>query len=268
MRLNRRTAILGALTSALVILAGCAQSSESSTASNAGLNLVDDGKLTFAMSGEYRPFNFYDKSGQLAGFDVDIGKEISKRLDLQPNPVTGPFDSLIAGLTSKRFDLVIGSMSPTEERKKAVDFTSNYYESGAQLFVQQGSSIKSTDDLKDATVGVVLGTTFEALAKQIDGISDIRTYKSDNQALTELSNGRLDAVITTKLLGLYQIKETGIKVEPAGDVLAPDPAAIASRKDNKELTAKVDELLKEIKDDGTYAEISQKWFGQDISKSS
>ncbi len=263
MDVSRRTLLIGGLGGVGLGLTGCGTGGGES----AGFKLVNDGKLTFAMSGQYKPFNFYDSAGKLAGFDVEVGNALAKHLGLKPNPVTGPFDSLVAGLAAKRYDLIIGSMSATEARKKAVDFTDNYYESGAQLFVKKGSPIKSAADLKNATVGVVLGTTFEELAKKQPGVKTTKTYNSDNQALIELGNGRVDAVITTKLLGLYQIKETKIPVEAVGDVLAPDPAAIASRKDNEKLTTKVNEFLKEFKSSGGYATLSKKWFDQDISKS-
>ncbi|MFI8090410.1 ABC transporter substrate-binding protein [Streptomyces sp. NPDC086080] len=228
--------------------------------------LVENGKLTFGMSGQYRPFNYYEKDGKLAGFDVDLGGEVAERLGLTPNPVTGPFNSLVAGLKAKRYDLIIGSMSPTPERKEQVDFTNDYYVSGAQLFVSDDSTVTSVDGLRKATVGVVLGTTFEDYAKKQSGITEVKTYSSDSEVLTDLANGRLDAAITTKLLGLYQIKQADLKIKAVGPILFPDPAAIAGRKDNSKLTAKLDEILAEIKNDGTYAELSEKWFGVDISQ--
>lgn len=263
---TRRAALL--ITASLLAMgaAACGSSSQAASNSSQAYKLVNDGELTFSMSGGYRPFNYFDKDGKLTGFDVEIGDAIAKKLNLKPNPVTGPFDSLVAGLTSKRYDLIIGSMSPTDERKKHVDFTSDYYVSGAQLFVKKGSSVNSVADLKDATIGVTLGTTFEDFAKKQKGVKSVKIYPSDNAALNDLSNGRVDGVITTKLLGLYQIKAAGLQVQPAGDVLFPDPAAIASNKDNKALTAKVEQVLGELKSDGTYAALSEKWFGTDISK--
>lgn len=229
-------------------------------------DLVEDGKLTFAMSGQYRPFNFYDEGGDLVGFDVDMGEAISESLGLEPNPVTGDFDALIAGLTSGRYDAIIGSMSPTPERAEVVDFTEIYYLSGAQLFVAEGSDITSIDDLADGVVGVTRGTTFEEFAEEQEGVADVTTYPSDNQALTELANGRVDAVITNRLLGLFQIEEIGVDVVAVGDVLFDDPAAIAVRQDSPELLEAIDDALAAAQADGRYAESSEKWFGVDISQ--
>jgi polar amino acid transport system substrate-binding protein len=236
---------------------------EGDAAADLGVDLVEDGQLTFAMSGQYRPFNYYDESGDLVGFDVDMGNEIAERLGLEPNPVTGDFDALIAGLTSGRYDAIIGSMTATPEREEQVDFTEVYYVSGAQLFVDEGSEISSLDDLQDGTVGVTRGTTFEDYARD-EGVGDVTTYPSDNQALTELESGRVDAVITNRLLGLFQIEEAGLDVVAVGDVLFDDTASIAVRKDTPELREAIDEALREAREDGAYARISEEWFGVDI----
>lgn len=252
---------------AMLALSGCAigQGGGGNADAETGFDTVESGKLTVAMSGEYRPFNFYDEKNQLAGFDVDIANEISHRLGLEPNPVTGPFNTLLAGLVGGRYDAIIGSMAPTEERQKQADFSQPYYSAGAQLFVSKNSSVKSVSDLTSATVGVALGTTFEEYARGIDGVKNVTTYQSDIHALREVENGRLDAAITAKPLGLYQINEAGLNVVPVGDELYPDEAAIPVAKGNKELLDAIDKALTEMKQDGTYLEISKKWFGRDIS---
>jgi polar amino acid transport system substrate-binding protein len=235
-------------------------SSEPSTSSD-GFKLVKSGELTYSMSGDFRPFNFYDENNKLTGFDVEIGEAIADKLGLKPNPVTGTFDALIAGLNAKKSDLIIGSMSPTDERKKKVNFSANYYESGARLFVKKGSPIAALTDLGEGdTVGVTKGTTFAEYAEKQPGVKVV-TYPSDQLALRDLPNGRVDAVITTDLVGLYLIKQAKLDAQSAGPALYSDPAAIASRKDNPKLTARVDEILAELKTDGTYGKISTKWFG-------
>jgi polar amino acid transport system substrate-binding protein len=250
----------------MVSTAGCAVGQGgTSEGTESEFETVEPGKLTFAMSGEYRPFNFYDEDNKLVGFDVDMGNEIAERLGLEPNPVTGPFNTLLAGLVGGRYDTIIGSMAATEEREQQADFTQPYYSAGAQLFVAKDSTVKSADDLKSATVGVALGTTFEDFANDLDGVEKVTTYQSDIHALREVENGRLTAAITSAPLGLYQIQEAGLDVMPAGDELYPDEAAIPVAKGNKELLDAIDKALDDIKKDGTYAEISEKWFGRDIS---
>lgn len=106
------------------------------------------GKITFAMSGGYRPFNYYTDEDVLTGFDIDIGKEVAKRLGVSYEPITTDWSGIVDGLRSGRYDGIFGSMAITEERSKVVDFTDPYYYSGAQLIVRNDSKISSPDDLK------------------------------------------------------------------------------------------------------------------------
>ena len=137
-----------------------AEQIEESTASY----LLEDGVFTFAMSGEYHPFNYVNETtGELVGFDVEIGQAIAAYHGWEPNPVASPFSGLLSGLRSGNFDAIIGSMGINDERKQVVDFSDPYYYSGAQLFVKKGSAIRSIDDLNDDTaVGVALGTSLSA----------------------------------------------------------------------------------------------------------
>jgi polar amino acid transport system substrate-binding protein len=253
---------------AVAAISGCAVGSGSGGGSDQGdqqLDTVQSGSLTFAMSGQYRPFNYYNKANKLVGFDVEIGDEVSRRLGLKPNPVTGPFNTLLAGLVGGRYDAIIGSMADTPEREKQADFSKPYYSSGAELFVAKDSKLSSVKDLHDATVGVALGTTFEEYARKLAGVKKVSTYQADIQALREVENGRLDAAITSKLMGLYEIKQAGIAVKPVGDELYPDAAAIPVAKGNDKLLKAINKALADMKADGTYQKISEKWFGQDIS---
>lgn len=106
------------------------------------------GKITFALSGGYPPFNYFSSDDKLTGFDVEIGKEVAKRLGVKYEPVTTDFSGILEGLRSGRYDAILGSMAVTPERLKSVDFTDPYYYSGAQLIVPQDSKIKSINELK------------------------------------------------------------------------------------------------------------------------
>ncbi|MCB2294779.1 transporter substrate-binding domain-containing protein [Clostridium algoriphilum] len=106
------------------------------------------GKITFALSGGYPPFNFISPDDKLTGFDVEIGKEVAKRLDVKYESVTTDWSGILEGLRSGRYDGIFGSMAVTPERLKVVNFTDPYYNSGAQLVVPKDSKIKSINDLK------------------------------------------------------------------------------------------------------------------------
>ena len=255
----------------LLSISACSAAAEEAEPSSApaeaapAFTTVEDGNFICAMSGEYRPFNFYDDTNTLVGFDVDICNAVAEELDLTAAPVTGAFTTLIAGLQSNRFDAIVGSMAATDERKKEVDFTDSYYETGANLFVRADSDITGVTDLADANLGVALGTTFETYARTLTGVGEITTYQATVDALRDLDAGRVDAVISQGFIGKFLANGAGLKVVSVGDVLLPDIAAIPVNKENPELLAAINEALATIREDGTYAKISMEWFGEDIS---
>lgn len=106
------------------------------------------GKIMFAMSGGYPPFNYFNDKDELTGFDVEIGRAVAKRLGVKYEPVTTDWNGILEGLRSGRYDGIFGSMAITDERLKVVDFTDPYYYSGAQLIVKKDSKIKGPEDLK------------------------------------------------------------------------------------------------------------------------
>lgn len=254
----------------LTMLSGCGSNASQSSAPAAHpagekMELVTDGKLTFAMSGLLKPLNYKDSGGNLTGFDVEIGNEIAKRIGLEPNPVTNPWETILQGLKGKKYDAIIGSMTATEERAKQVDFTDPYYISGGQIFVAQtNETMKTKDDLKDRTIGVVQASTYKEIAKKYT--AKIKGYPSDVYALQDLVPGRVDAVITDKIVGVSAIKEQGLQIKSVGDVLEKENIAIAVNKDNPVLLKKINEAIKAMVEDGTYEKISVKWFGTNLLK--
>ncbi|GEC89479.1 ABC transporter substrate-binding protein [Brevibacillus brevis] len=236
-------------------------------ASEVKLKLVHEGKLTFAMSGLIKPLNYKDTNGVLTGFDVEIGNEIAKRIGLEANPVTNPWETILQGLKGGKYDAIIGSMTHTEERAKQVDFTDPYYISGGQIFIAEtNESIKTKDDLKGKIIGVVQASTHKDAAETLTDKTNVKGYPSDIYALQDLLPGRVDAVITDRVVGTSAIKNQGLKIKATGEVLNKENIAIAVTKDNPELTKKINEAIKAMVEDGTYEQISMKWFGSNLLK--
>ncbi|RST71998.1 transporter substrate-binding domain-containing protein [Siminovitchia acidinfaciens] len=221
--------------------------------------------FVFASSGLYPPFN-YQNNNKLVGFDVEIGTAIAEELGMNPKPVTNPWQTIIAALQAEKFDAIIGSMAITDERLKEVNFTDPYYESGAQVFISEDNdSIKTVDDLKGKTIGVVVSSTFEENAKEYT--DDVKTYDSDVTALQDLLvKGRLDAVITDQLVGMYAVNENNLKIKQIDEPIYLDKMGIAIRKEDEKLLEDVNKALQTLKENGKYGEISEKYFGEDISK--
>lgn len=254
-----RTYITALLVAGTALLSSC--SSEDRSEQTSGPRKAE---LSFAMSGLYKPFN-YKKGGELVGFDVDIGNEICKRLNRTAKPVTNPWQTIIQGLKSEKFDVILGSMAITEKRLEQVAFSRPYYRSGAQIFVgSDNTAVQSKADLKGKKIGVVKASTFRDIAAKLTDEENVIGYDSDVIALQDLTTGRTHAVITDKVVGLSAMKENQLPIKEIGQPLYEDRMGIAVRKTDTALLAKINEALEMIIKDGTYEKISQKWFGRNI----
>lgn len=222
-------------------------------------------EFVFANSGAYKPFSF-DDGGDIVGFDVDIANEIANRIGREPVMVSPvPFDTLIQGLKSGKYDALVASHGITAEREEQVDFTRPYYRSGAQIFVNEGTTdIAGPADLDGKKIGVVKASTYLDLANTLTDPKNVTTYDSDVIALQDLVTGRIDAVITDKLVGLIAKNDSGLSIDAAGDVLQQDEMGIAVQEGDAELLAAINQALEDMIADGTYDEISNRWFGENI----
>jgi len=244
----------------LVLVLGCSEKEKDSLT-----RVKDKGEISFAMSGGYPPFNFYNEKNELVGFDVDVGKAVAKRLGVEFKPVTTEWSGIIEGLRSGAYDGILGSMAVTPERQKVVDFSTPYYYSGAQLVVQKSSDFTSPADLKGKIIGVVTGTTFENDAEKL-GAGKVNLYKDDTQTLTELNNGVVDAVITDRVVGVNAVNSEKFDIELLGTPLRSEDIAVAFRKGEDTLRKKVNSILEEMHSDGTLTRISKKWLNVDVTK--
>jgi len=222
------------------------------------------GEISFALTGQYPPFNFVDANNDVTGFDVDMGKEIAKRIGVKGVAVTTAWDGIIAGLLANKYELICGSMAITEQRLKSIAFSDPYYRSGAQIFVKKGSKVMSVADLAGKKVGVTLGTTYEEWVRKNIKDVNIRTYKGVPDMILETANGRIDAFVTDKIVGALAIKKQNAPLTLVGDLLYEEHMGIALRQGNPELKKAIDGALATMKADGTYHAISMKWLGIDV----
>lgn len=216
-----------------------------------------------ALTGKYPPFSTYDDAGNLVGFDVDVSKAVAKHLGRELDLVTTEWDGILAGLLAEKYDAIIGSMAITEERRRMVDFSAPYYESGAQLFVHKKYSgeIDGITDCYDKPLGVVLGETFEHYLREHHPEVNTVTYKSTVDIFLDVSNGRLVGFVSDRLLGAYQIKQAGMPFAPAGDLLYTEKMAIPVTKDNPELLVQINGALDNMRTSGELNTLFDKWFG-------
>jgi cystine transport system substrate-binding protein len=218
--------------------------------------------------GTYAPYNFMNENKEYDGFDVDIAKELAKRLGVKANFVAQEFSGLIPGLQKGKFDILVSQVTITDERKKQIDFTEPYITNKVKVIVREDNNdIKSVNDFKGKTIGVGLGTNDEAYLRNelLPKVGDfkINTYDDVITTLKDLDAGRIDATINNVYALKPVIEENGYKIKAVGDPIKEDQAGVAVKKGNKELVDALNKALKEMKEDGTYKEIYVKWFDEE-----
>jgi cystine transport system substrate-binding protein len=236
---------------------------------HAGANLdaiKSSGVFRIGTEGTYAPFTYHDSTGALVGFDVEIGREIAKRLGVKVEFLEGKWDGLIAGLDANRYDAVINQVGITEARKQKYDFSDPYIVSKAVLIVREDNDeIKGFEDLKGKKSAQSLTSNFGKLAEAA-GATLVGTDGFD-QSIQLVLNRRADATINDSL-SFYDFRKhkPDAKVKIAAQQEEADASGVIVRKGDPELVAAINEALKAIKADGTYKQIADKYFGQDVSK--
>jgi polar amino acid transport system substrate-binding protein len=241
---------------ALFSLIGCSNKVESGMK-----HLERTGILRVGTDATYPPFESIDtETGKVAGFDIDLVTEICRELRCAPDFIVTPFDGIVAGLSTGKYDLIASSFTITPERAREVVFTDPYYDAGQALAVPlRDTSIKSPESLTGKSVGVQLGTTGERRAREIPGIKVV-SFDNIGAAFIDMENGRLDAVIndlpTTEMI-IRQRRSAKI----VGPTLTAERYGFAVRLHDKELLEAVNLALKTIQADGRFQTIHDRWFG-------
>ena len=230
--------------------------------------IKDRGVMKVGVMGTYQPYNFLNKNKEMDGFDVDIAKEVAKRLGVKVEFVAQEFSGMIAGLKAEKFDMVISQMTITDERKKQMDFSDPYITNNVKIIVQEGNdTITKLEDFKGKNIGVALGTNDETYlrTKVLPEVGEfnIMTYDDVITTLKDLDVGRIDATINNMYALKPVVEKQGFKIKAVGDPIKSDKAGIATRKGNEELILELNRILSEMKADGTRAEIHKKWFGEE-----
>lgn len=240
------------------------------------------GTLKVATDANWAPQSFLNSSNELDGFDVDVAKAIGKHLGVKVEFITPGWDIITAGHWAGRWDMHAGSMTPTKKRAEIFDFPAVYYYTPAAVAVHKDSKAKTLADLDGKVVGATSTSTFEAYAKKdltLDAAGappfeyklnpkEVRSYENSTTAFDDLRLGdgvRLDAVVSS-LPSILDAEKAGYPIKQLGDPVFYEPLAIAIERGDPELSAKIGDAVKAMKEDGTLSKLSEKWYGQDYSK--
>jgi len=223
------------------------------------------GSIQIGTEGTYAPFSFHGGTGNaLTGFDVDLAQAVAQQLGVKADFVETPWDGMLAGLNDKRFDTVANEVSITPARQQKYDFSTPYITSESVLIVRKdNTTIHTFADLKGKSDAQSLDSNFAKKAQQEGAqLVDVQGF---NDAIQLIESGRAAATVNDKLSFLTFLKEhpnAPLKIVATDTDASAN--AFAFRKGNSELVQAVDKALATIESNGTYAKISNKWFGVNV----
>ena len=258
------------LVMSLVLVVGCTALKYSNENNNDKADVLSkikaNGKLVVGTAPGYPPFEFtVNKSGksQVVGADIDLAKKIADEIGVELEIKAMDFDALIMALQSSKVDMVITSMTPTEERKKSVDFSDVYFEGTNSIIVNSnfGKDISKEDDLKNIVLGVQRGSVQEIYAKEVLKAPKIKSLTAIPDLIADMKNGNIDGIIASTVVAKINANQyDGLKLIDVNLSQAnKEEAAIAIKKgDNKSLLEIVNKTIKSLKDSGQYGEILNK----------
>ncbi len=237
--------------------------------------------MTLSSDAAYPPQSFLNKNNEMDGFDIDVAKEIAKRLGVELKIVTPAWEIIVAGNWGPRWDLSVGSMTPTKKRSEVLNFPAVYYYTPASFFVHKDSKAAVYADLDGKTLGVCGGCTYEDYLKKklvldAGGVpafdyhvtpGEIRLYETDTNVFDDIKVGpgrRLDGGLSALPTILEAIKN-GYPMKTLGAPVFFEPLAVAVDKGDAEWSDKIKELIGAMHADGTLTSLSKKWYGVDYS---
>lgn len=218
-----------------------------------GLSLPAMAQTRLATEGAYPPYNYVDDQGNVGGFDIDVGNEICKRAALDCTWVVNEWDTLIPNLIAGNYDAIIAAMSITDERKKSIDFTTQYFPAEPSTFMTPAGKTFDFENLSGVKIGAQAATL---QASYVDSTykanNQILTYQTADQALADLNAGNVDMIFAEEsYVGDTTAGSSGALVQAGPAVPLGDGYGIGIRKVDTDLKAKFDAALDSMKTDGT-----------------
>lgn len=265
MRKTRLTALLAVLLLALASVAavGCGGGDDTTGTSGGGAEGGGE-PLTVGSDIPYPPFE-QGKAPNYEGFDVELLEAVGESIGREVEFEDTSFDTIFLDLARGNFDVVASAATITDEREKTVDFTNPYYISEQAILVKEGGEIDSVEKLAGATVGVQQGTTGQEFVEEEGEAGDLRKYPQGPDAVAALQNGTVDAVVIDIPVA-ENAENAGNGVEISAAIPTEEEYGFAVKQGETELLEELNEGLKQVIDDGTYAKLYEKWFKHEPPK--
>ncbi len=240
-----------------------ATATDAAATDDGSYTLVEDGKLTVAASLDFPPFeNLVD--GKAEGFEVDLMTAIAEKLGLEINYLpTMKFDTIIPAIAAGgTADVGVSGFTITPEREEEVDFTTPICDTNQCIVVPAGSDITSQADLSGKNIGAESGTTgYDWILENVPDAAQTTAFDEYTAVFAALQSGQVEAVVLDKPVAEYYINSAYGDCEIVEEIPTGEQYGIAVSKDNPNLTAAIDQAIADLQEDGTFAEIEEKWFG-------
>jgi len=274
--MKKRKGILGLLTlvgMVVMSLAGCTQLASNPTVDNWD-KYQQQKSITVGFDNTFVPMGFEEKNGNYAGFDIELAKYVSKKLGITVHFQPIDWDMKETELQNGTIDAIWNGYSATDERREKVAFTIPYMQNTQILVVKKTSGIHSVEDMTGKVLGAQNGSSGmldfeehpEVLKNRVNG-GDADQYQSVNEAIIDLKNDRIDALLIDRVYADYYLTTEGIADEydtiPSG--FESESFAVGVRPADKKLVEALNQAFKELYQEGIFQQISQKWFGEDVA---
>ena len=233
-----------------------------------GCSKKDDGNtLIVGIDDAFPPMTFHDKdTDEIVGFDVDLGEAIAEKIGVTLEWQPSDWKGIVQSLKTNKIDMVICGMTITDERKKEIAFSDPYLNAGISIAVNKGDTSIDINDLSGDIIGVQTGSSGAEALTDLGYVDNVKNYDTYPAAFNDLAVKRTDGInciAVDTVVGAYIINEMDNKFSLLSEKLISEQYGIGMRKDDTELIEKVNQALKELKEDGTLKEIAIKWFGED-----
>lgn len=256
-----------------LFLVGCTQKASNPKVDNWNKYKQQD-SITIGFDNTFVPMGFEEKNGQYVGFDIDLAQEVSEKLGIKVHFQPIDWDMKETELQNGTIDAIWNGYSATDERREKVAFTIPYMQNQQVIVSKKSQNIQSVSDMKDKVLGAQAGSTgyldFEGqpeLLKNIVKDQKANQYQSFNEALIDLQNDRIDALLIDRVYANYYLQTEGIleqyEIFPAG--FESESFAVGVRPADQTLLANLNKAFVEVYQEGKFQEISQKWFGEDVA---
>ena len=273
MKFKKMLCVLLALAAAAALtLTGCSgkQKNDAEAHGDHLARIQETGAITVAMEGTWAPWTYHDESGNLVGYDVEVAKALAEKLGVTVNFVEGEWDGLLAGLDDGRYDIMVNGVGVTPDRQEKYNFSTPYaYNRTAVIVRGDYDEIHSMEDLAGKRTANTISSTYATLAESygatVTGVDDL------TQTIELLTSGRIDATLNAEVVfANYQAvhPEANIKIAAYSDDVEQVAIPVRKDEDSASLLAAINDALAEMDADGTLTELSEKYFGMDISKNS